>query len=525
MATYAPAINHRFWLTVPLALLGAIFVYPLGFLVWHLKDANIWTHTVDPFVLHVIYKTSKQALLASLMSFAFALPLGFIFSRYYFWGKLALRILLTLPFTLPTVAVAAGFKEWLPESYLQLLLAHVFYNTCLAFYIFEFFFEGFPEKQILIAKTLGANRMQVFKHVIWPSFQPFLLAALALVFIFNFKSFGLTLLLGGGRYTTLEVEIYKQVTLLFNLDKGAALALLQLLLLGLVLLFKETRLLGSPGPAQTRRKLSLPLLGQAICIFSALFYLSPLLVVFKNSLSQTGPWYEHYRNLFASAELDLQVGRAIGNSLLLAFASATINSCLATLSAYALSKLKMAQKLLSLSLVLPLAFSSQALALSIFLSFYPLFSQSFHITLLIPLVHSIFTLPFSLGLLVPAFSKVCKKQRLVAYSLGASSWQAFWHMERKVIAKPIKAAFVFTFLFSLGEFGVSAVLYNPQFPTLPMSIYQALSYPTLDAQGQAMALSCLLISSCVLGTLLIWRLQPNIKIKQQRFSSESYFTN
>ncbi len=47
-----------------------------------------------------------------------------------------------------------------------------------------------------------------------------------LVFLFDFTSFGVILILGGPRYATLEVEIYRQAVNLFNLPVAAALSLL-----------------------------------------------------------------------------------------------------------------------------------------------------------------------------------------------------------------------------------------------------------------------------------------------------------
>jgi len=59
--------------------------------------------------------------------------------------------------------------------------------------------------------------MQVLRKVTLPLLAPAVAAAALLVFIFDFTSFGVILVLGGPRFATLEVEIYNQTVSLFNL--------------------------------------------------------------------------------------------------------------------------------------------------------------------------------------------------------------------------------------------------------------------------------------------------------------------
>ena len=59
--------------------------------------------------------------------------------------------------------------------------------------------------------------------------RPSLLAAALLVFLFDFTSFGVILLLGGSNFSTLEVEIYLRVLKLPNLPLAALLSVIQLI--------------------------------------------------------------------------------------------------------------------------------------------------------------------------------------------------------------------------------------------------------------------------------------------------------
>ena len=79
-----------------------------------------------------------------------------------------------------------------------------------------------------------------------------LLAAALLVFLFDFTSFGVILLLGGPRFATLEVEIYIQALSMLNLPLAGVLSAVQLLCTLLITL-AYTRLGGrQPVPLAPR---------------------------------------------------------------------------------------------------------------------------------------------------------------------------------------------------------------------------------------------------------------------------------
>ena len=98
---------------------------------------------------------------------------------------------------------------------------------------------------------LGAGPWTTFRHITLPMLTPAIGAAALLVFIFCFTSFGVILILGGPRFATLEVEIYRQAVNLFNLPVAAALSLVQILFI-FVFMFVYSRL-----QARTGRPLSL----------------------------------------------------------------------------------------------------------------------------------------------------------------------------------------------------------------------------------------------------------------------------
>ncbi len=246
-------ISHRIllWLA-PLAFLGILFFYPFfrilafGLSLETLKADNL------QLAFHVLLFTFYQATLSTLLTLIIGLPSAYLFARFDFRGKSLLRALTTVPFMLPTVVVAAGFnallgpRGWINLTFMHLfslsnppiqfvgtlgaiLLAHVFYNTTIVIRVVSNALSRLDPKLEQAARSLGANERRVWWNVILPMSRPSILAASLLVFLFDFTSFGVILLLGGPTFATLEVEIYIQALQMLHLPLAALLAFIQLL--------------------------------------------------------------------------------------------------------------------------------------------------------------------------------------------------------------------------------------------------------------------------------------------------------
>jgi thiamine transport system permease protein len=76
-----------------------------------------------------------------------------------------------------------------------------------------------------------------------------------------------------------------------------------------------------------------------------------------------------------------------------------------------------------------------------------------------------------------------------------------------IIWRASLGAATFAFTVSLGEFGATALLTRPEYPTIPIAIYRFLSQPGGLNYGQAMAMATLLMVLATVGILLIERLR------------------
>src|SRR6266540_4268024 len=232
------------WL-LPLSFLTVAFFYPLSRILALTFDSKALTTANLLLASHVLLFTFYQATLSTLLTLLLGLPSAYLFARYDFRGKSLLRALTAVPFMLPTVVVAAGFSALLgPRGLIHtlfpfssfnfigtltaILIAHVFYNTTIIIRVVGNTLASLDPRLEQAARSLGADSPRVLWNVTLPLLRPSLLASSLLVFLFDFTSFGVILLLGGSQFATLEVEIYLRVLKLPNLPLAALLSVIQL---------------------------------------------------------------------------------------------------------------------------------------------------------------------------------------------------------------------------------------------------------------------------------------------------------
>lgn len=546
------------WLGVIL-FLGVFFFYPLAHILWvGLNPAALITIQTDSLLVirDASLFTVYQSILSTLLTLALGLPAAFLFARYDFIGKSFLRILTAIPFMLPTVVVAAGFtallgpRGWMNIALIHLfglvtppiiftgtlwaiLMAHIFYNTTIVIRIVGNAIAHLDPRLEQAARTLGAKPISVLRHVTLPLLSPSILAAALLVFIFDFTSFGVILLLGGPRFSTLEVAIYTQAMSFFNLPLAALLSLIQLFFT-LVFSILYSRILPRTVVHVTPRAdvsahPNSQLQKTFVFIFSILLFIFfflplsalPLRSVLRLEADEGQRGQVHY-GLTGDYYGELFVNRtdsifyvppfaAIGNSLGYAGLTVILSLLLGFPVATALAHPGRITRLLDPLLMLPLGASAVTLGLGLIITFNkPVFASQFMLVsspLLVPIAHTIIALPFVIRTLQPALASIPDRLRQAAVVLGASPRQVWFAVDWPIVSKATLSAAVFAFTISLGEFGASSLVVRPEYPTLPIAIARFLSLPGGLNYGQAMAMATILMVVCGSGILLIERLR------------------
>ncbi len=539
--------NSRFvlWLA-PISFLAVFFFYPLVKILTLTFDLSTLAEPTNlRITYHALRFTLYQATLSTILTFILGLPSAVLFSRFDFRGKSILRALTAVPFMLPTVVVAAAFNSFLgsrglfsflfPLSsefttspsfhFLLILTAHVFYNTTIIIRIVGNALSRLDPKLEQSARVLGADSFQAWRHVILPLLRPSLFAAALLVFMFDFTSFGVILLLGGSNFSTLEVEIYIRVLKLPDLNLAALLSVIQL---AFTLIFSVlyTRIINrvntqtaprfsTARPAKTIRE---KIFVVTLRLLLSAFFLFPLVSLPIRSFArleadrgqraeiQYGLTTDYYRELFINRRGSLfyvPPVQAALNSLGYAGITVLLSLALGYPAAYALAKPARLEKFLDPFIMLPLGSSAVMLGLGFILSFGRALASPFFV----PIAHSLIALPFVIRTLQPALASIPEQLRQAASMLGASPFRVWQTVDFPILSRATLSAATFAFTVSLGEFGATLLITRPEYPTIPIAIQRFLSQPGGLNYGQAMAMATVLMVLTTLAILFIEKLR------------------
>jgi thiamine transport system permease protein len=373
------------------------------------------------------------------------------------------------------------------------------------------------------ARVLGASRWQAFRAVTLPSLRPAIAAAASIVFLFTFTSFGVILILGGPRYATLEVEIYRQTVSLLDLPLAAALTIVQLLaVVGLLLV--SARLEGRQASALrlraaaeiARRPRGWAQRGLLLANLAVMGLLLgvPLAVLVERSfsLSTGGYGLESYRalgELRRGTSLFVPPAEAIVNSVVFATAATAIALVVGGLAAAALGARRRRRATattgLETLLMLPLGVSAVTVGFGFLVALDepPLDLRGRPV--LIPIAHAVVAVPFVVRVMTPVLRSIDERLRESAAVLGASPVRVWREVDLPIVARAVLVAAGFAFAISLGEFGATVFIARPDYPTLPIVIFRLLGQPGAVNFGAAMAASTILMAITAAAVLAIAR--------------------
>lgn len=543
-----------FWI-LPLLFLVGFYFYPLsqvaGRVLAPARDAAGAGSANITIGLRAVGFSIYQALLSTFLTLLIGLPAAFMFGRYKFSGRFILRLLATLPFILPTVVVAAGFNALIGQSgwinlflmrlfSLQqppinifgtlpaILLAHVFYNTSIIIRVVGTGWERLGSQMENAATMLGASPWRTFWHVTFPLLLPSILSAGLLVFLFDFTSFGVVLLMGGAKYATIEVEIYIQTMQLLNLKAAGVLSLIQLIFsMGITLLSQHidsqslTPILPITGDESLKRprRLRERLFVVITVVVLVLLLVLPMLSLILRALTSTAgiagsPRLEFTVRNFVQIFINERDSlffvppfAALKNSLIYALAATALALSFGMLIAVNVTKDDKIGRLMNALIMLPLGTSAVTLGLGYMLAFSASAASIRFFPILIPVAHALIALPFTVRILLPAIRSIPLSQHDAAVMLGISPQKLWWKIDLPIIKKPLITAAIYAFAISLGEFGATSFLARPEFPTMPVAIFRYLGLPGAENYGKAMAMSTILLVICTAGFVLIEDLQ------------------
>ena len=522
---------------LPAAFLAVFFVAPVANLVLRgFHDGGVWSLSgftevfSAPRTWRILAFTLSTAALATLLCVALGLPGAYLLYRCRFPGRAALRAIVAVPFVLPTVVVAVAFGSLfnpggllgflqLKESFIAILLALCFFNVAVVVRTTGSMWARLDPRLEEAAQVLGASPRRTLLTVTLPALGPAIAAGASLVFLFCSTSFGIIMVLGGVKYSTIETEIWYQTTQLLDLRAAAALSVTQLVIVSSTLLVSNALERRTQQSMRLRiddsaeRPLSpardwFPLTITGLVV--ALLLVMPMCNLVIRSLRRDGQWsLQNYANLATTGSrgaLTVPVWHALWNSAWIAAAACAIAVTLGILVSLVASRRPRSPlgrrgiSLLEGAFLLPLGVSAVTVGFGylITLNRPPLDLRSSLV--LIPIAQALVALPLVVRSLLPALRAIDPHQLEAARALGSNGWQVLRRIELPHLVRGLGLAVGFALATSLGEFGATSFLSRPDNPTLPVVIYRLFGRPGADNYGMALAASALL--ACVTGIIM-----------------------
>lgn len=521
--------KKTFLIFLPFLFLLIFFYFPLLLVVknsfisgdsqFSLNNFLLLFH--DSYQVHVILFTLYQAFMSVILTLIIGIPAAFIFSYYDFPFKKILKSMMMVPFILPSIIVALGFillfgnngfinkflaifhqKIFFLYSFKAILVAHAFYNFPIILKMVSESLENFNQHFVEAAKSLGANNKIIFFKVILPGILPTIINASMLVFVYCFMSFGVVLVLGSVKFTTIEVNIYMLVHNLLKINLGMALGAIQIFLSGIFLFFsiklnnfqtKSTKLIkGSkliPHKINFKNIQNKPLFGIILIytFFLIIIVLGPLVSVYYHSLFLDK--HNHFgfngvliKKMLANKYdpiLGESVLSSIKNSILLGLSTVFGSVSLSLLFGIFVIKLKKSS-FWEMFATLPMGVSAVTFTLG-YLYIIDNSVISFSRLLLVVIAHIILAFPFVSRIILQGLRNLDSHQIESAKILGANNFMIFKKVILPTIKGDIFAASTFAFGISFGEIGAVSML-QKNFTTIPIAIYRYIgTYHTKEA--------------------------------------------
>ncbi|WP_374481041.1 sulfate ABC transporter permease subunit CysT [Zoogloea sp.] len=202
----------------------------------------------SPRVLASYRLTFGASLIAALINTFFGLMLAWALVRYSFPGKRLVDALVDLPFALPTavagIALTALYAKngWVGKlleplgiqvafTPLGVLIALIFIGLPFVVRTVQPILEDLDTEYEEAAVSLGANRWQAFRHVVFPTVLPALLTGFAMAFARAVGEYGSVIFIAGNIPLVSEITPLMIITKLEQYDYAGATAIAVVMLL------------------------------------------------------------------------------------------------------------------------------------------------------------------------------------------------------------------------------------------------------------------------------------------------------
>ncbi|MGC8955597.1 MAG: ABC transporter permease [Fervidobacterium sp.] len=480
------AKNRIFLQSIPLLYIFLTLVVPFAFSLYFSGGLSLQALMDNASKIRF---TIFQALLSSVLTTLLGIPGAYLIGRTKISEpiKKVFRVMSAVPFVLPGITVAIGFfltfgKNGIYSQFLRLfganiqilytfvavLIGHVFYNFPLFIRIVGEAWENIDGYVIEAAKLDGATNEQIFTRIEIPILLPSILRAFFLTYIYTFTSFSVVLILGGIKYSTLEVAIYMYSRITFDFKAASTLMVFQLLFISIfgyiISIKRETY-----EKHYYRYLENFPKWGYGFFILSVILIFVPLIYsALSGFLDYFGKFSLTNFKMFFKENLEYLVGVSIKDvvfyTIFISLSASAISVLVSFIAGYYSSR----GKRLNYVVLLPAAVSSVSIAFSYTFISIP-------VLLKIILTHSLITLPLSFGIIEAGWRNIPESILDAARVDGAGNFFLTTNIILPLVRNFLFTAFVYSFTISVGETSGTLTLAEPPIITFSAVVFRLMS--------------------------------------------------
>lgn len=180
---------------------------------WGLRAWQYVFGTAGTQIIAGLSQSMLVALATAAISVVIGVPAGRALGLYDFKAKDTISVMLMLPVIVPPLCVAMGLHLWfirlgLAETFSGVVLVHL--TFCLPYSVFVMWgvFSNYNPDYENQARSLGANSRQIITRVMLPLTLPGIMVAGLFSFLLSWSQYLSTLIIGGGRVTTLPILLF-----------------------------------------------------------------------------------------------------------------------------------------------------------------------------------------------------------------------------------------------------------------------------------------------------------------------------
>jgi len=511
---YAPIFFFIVVVLLPFSLLISRFI----------KDPSSIISAFDPHHLRILRFTFVQATISAVLAVLAGFPGAYVFSKTNVPLRSFLKAITLIPFVIPGIVMAMGMlnifgrrglvndilvllggtRKSLLYTFGAIIVAHVVYNFPLTIRVVGDAWSKISDDLISAARVDGASRIKIFARIELPLLLPATVLAFILAFMYCFTSFAVVLILGGVRYSTLEVIIYSNLKVRLNFPVALSLTIVQSVILGalslLVFTLRKRYVIDMWEPIARKEKFPrwcIAYLAIAVIVAFAPIFSS---IVYGFVGYGGGFTLENFRR-FSHMNVEMFTGANVATIVFYSCLFPLVATVLALFVSYhgARSDLPINRFFtVSAAGVSPVTLSYGYMTLGNCLGV-----SMNHTYFFIPLVYSALIFPLVYTLMVGAWDTFPMEILEMAELDGVKRWKRFVYVIFPMMKSEIFGSFTLAFVLVLGEMAATMTLQSPGFATFSLLIYRLYSSRhMLEARAANAILALIVICLFVLGEKL-----------------------